>query len=694
MSLRVPGPWSRVAIAVLLVSVSGCVRGNSREKYNLLLITVDTIRADRIGAYGDAVARTPVMDRMAREGVRFDKAISAVPLTLPSHATILTGLLPPQHGLRNNGAGKLGEKIPTLATTLSSAGYRTGAFVGAFVLDRRFGLHRGFEIYDDDIPAARAEHATLEAERPGSEVVDRALAWLRQADTRPTFTWVHLYDPHAPYVPAEPFRAWFPQDPYRGEIAYVDHQIGRLIEELDRRQLSNRTVVVILGDHGEALGEHGEGTHGLLLYEPTLRVPLILRSPRALESRVVESPVGLVDLAPTLVQLLGISKSQERDLLRPSPDVILYSETEYPTSFGWRGLAAARSGALKFIDAPSPELYDLRKDPNETTNLYGAERRLMRPLAAAVQQIRAAASPQKPARLDPETERKLASLGYVAPAPIADQANEENPVEMVGLFRRFEQAMWNLQGGRAREAIAELEVLVREDTDNPVFRSALARMHRLHGSLPRAIQLYGDAVALRPGDPEAWYNLAAAFQDAGQQQRAAAAVREAIRLDPSRPEAHNILGVAYSAAGKLDQALAEFRRASELDPRNARAFNNLGNVLRSRRNFDEAEAAYRRAGQLDPLYADPWNGLGTIEIERGRPQEAIQFFERALALSPTAHEARLNRAVAYQLAGDVPAAVSAYRDFIRAVGEDPAFAEKRRAAEVMVGRLVSARKRS
>ena len=378
---------------------------------NLLLITLDTVRADRLGAYGAAGAATPALDGMARAGVRFEQAIAAAPLTLPSHATILTGLPPTRHGLRHNGAGRLADPIDTLAERLRAAGYDTAAFVGAFVLDRRFGLDQGFALYDDEIPrGATAPH--LEAERPASAVVERALGWLAEREGRPFFAWVHLYDPHAPYAPPEPFRSRFPAQPYEGEIAAVDAQVGRLLAEIESRGWSDRTLVAVAGDHGESLGEHGEATHGLLLYEATLRVPLLLRGAGLPAGGVVRAPVGLTDLGPTLAGLLGRDMAPPqggRDLsadLRagrePAP-ADLYSETEYPRSFGWAALAALRRGGWKLIAGPRPELYDLSLDPDEARDrsASGAAHR-----SGAGREPRGSARPPaRPPHLPPRTPR-------------------------------------------------------------------------------------------------------------------------------------------------------------------------------------------------------------------------------------------------------------------------------------------------
>src|SRR5215212_5202740 len=291
---------------ILLLLLAACRREPSRPP-NVLLITLDTLRADHVGAYGSRAGSTPAIDSIAARGVRFEQAGSAVPLTLPSHATILSGLLPLHHGVRNNGAGSFPSDRPTLATLFSEKGYRTAAFLGAFVLDRRFGLNRGFDVYDDEIPRDPTLGDHLEAERRGDAVADRAAAWLSQPDSRPFFAWVHLYDAHAPYTPPEPFRTRYAASAYDGEIAFVDQQIGRLLAALEQSGQRDRTIIVVTGDHGEALGEHGELTHGLLLYEGTLRVPLIIEAPGTLDPHVVTTPVSLADVAPTVAGLARVS---------------------------------------------------------------------------------------------------------------------------------------------------------------------------------------------------------------------------------------------------------------------------------------------------------------------------------------------------------------------------------------------------
>ena len=672
---------------------------------NVVLITLDTVRADRLGSYGYPEAETPWLDRLAKEGVRFTQASAPVPLTLPSHSSMLSGLLPPHHGLRNNGAGSFPGEKATLASLLSGQGFRTGAFVGAFVLDRRFGLSRGFEVYDDEIERAPGETVVLEAERPGREVMDRALAWLdKKEDPRPFFLWVHLYDAHAPYEPPSPQRERHPGRPYDGEIATVDEQVGRLLQELERLGLSGSTAVAIAGDHGEALGEHGELTHGLLLYEPTLHVPLIVRAPGLPAGKVLETPVSLVDLGPTLAGLAGqaFPAVDGRDLsaaLRegrePAPTDV-YAETQYPAVFGWSPLSSLRRRDLKYISSSAPELYDLGRDPREASNLVPtAETNTVQGFSGRLAEIESGAveTPRMPA--DADTRSRLASLGYIGggstpkPKPAALDTRP-SPVGKVDLFQRFEKAFNQLASDRpgdAQAALSELEALVAADPRNPVFRGKLAQAWKERGALDRAVPLYRQAAEDAPDDPEAWYNLATALQKTGRMDEAREALQRAMHLDPARPEAHNTLAIVHLAEGRPDVARQELELAVRLDPRNAQALNNLGNVLKGQGRLAEAEDAYRRAVGAAPRYAEAWNGLGTLEVERDRPSAALSYFEQALRLAPRYHEVRLNRAIAYDLAGQPEAAVAAYREFLAATDREPQFSEQRRAAQQLLARL-------
>jgi choline-sulfatase len=665
------------AVLILALLVAAC-RETPRRRPNVLLITLDTFRADRIGG------NTPALAALARDSIRFDAADSPVPLTLPAHASLMSGLLSLHHGMRNNGIGVFPAARQTLATTFARSRYRTGAFVGSFILDHRFGLNRGFERYDDEIVRNVTDSSgTFDAERRGAEVVDRALAWLRQNDARPFFAWVHFYDAHAPYAPPPPY----PQT-YDGEVAYLDAQIARLLAAVDR----GNTIIVVVGDHGESLGEHGELTHGLLLYEPTLHVPMIIAAP-SLAPRVIRTAVSTVDLAPTIASLAGVSLASPvdgRDLdLRNGHDpepVPVYAETQYPATFGWSELASMRMASTKLISAPTPELYDLQRDPGELANVLANQRRDYRALSARLEQLRATAVAPTPSTVDAETRAKLASLGYVAPTQ-STSATKRDPKSVAPLFRAFEEATAMLNAGRARDAAASLEQLVRDDPANHVFRETLARAFRQRGDAARAIALYRQAVALAPNDADAWYNLAVALQESGNTRESATALAEAAKRDPNRPEIHNIRGAALAEGGNLAEAEKEFRATIAADPRNARAYNNLGNVLSAMNRRDEAAAAYRKAIDLAPRYADPLNGLGAMLVSDGRARDALPYFDRAMQIAPDYYEAQMNRAVALLMSGDNTAAAAELKRLLARLPSSAQYAARRGAARTLLDRL-------
>ncbi|HEX7191381.1 MAG TPA: sulfatase-like hydrolase/transferase [Thermoanaerobaculia bacterium] len=654
----------------LLPFAFACARERTRP--NVLLITLDTFRADRIGA------NTPNLQKLATESVRFTNADSPVPLTLPAHCSILSGVLPLHHGVRNNGANPFPADRETLATAFATAGYRTGAFVSSFVLDHRFGLQRGFDRYDDEIPRdATAEANTLEAERRGDVTVDRALAWMHETGARPYFAWVHLYDAHAPYAPPAPY----PQT-YDGEIAFVDAQVGRLLAAIDRKN----TIVLVVGDHGESLGEHGELTHGLLVYEATLHVPMLLAAPGA-DPHEVKTPVSSIDIAPTLAQLAGLALHRADGVALPlkgEPEAKdLYAESQYPTTFGWNALSTIRRGASKLIS--NRELYDLDRDPNEKTNVLANDRRTFRALETAMLEIgKSEAAPSTQTTVDEETRRKLASLGYVAPSGVSTAGDHPDPVAMTPLFRQFEEATWALNGGKLKEAIATFTKLTAADPRNPVFRESLGRALRQAGDNEAAGRLYRESVAIAPNNADAWYNLAISLQDAGHRDEAGIAIREAIRRDDKRPEAHNALGVALMSEGNAAGAEEEFRRTIALDPRNARAWNNLGNILRATNRFDEARAAYTQSSTLAPNYADPLNGSGVIDVQQDHPRDAIPKFDAALRIAPNYFEAELNRGIALKMAGDEAAAAEQLKRLLATLPPGAAYDRQRIAARSLL----------
>jgi choline-sulfatase len=652
--------------------VAGIVRWRGRPRAaagaSVLLVTIDTLRADHVGAYGAKTGATPHLDALAARGTVFEEALASVPLTLPSHASILSGLEPPHHGVHLNGRAIFPADAATLATVLKGRGYATAAFVAAYVLDRRFGLGRGFDLYDDRIERRGAGASVLESERPCAAVAAAAEQWIG-GQPGPFFAWVHFYEPHAPYDPPSPYREQQGGRPYDGEIAAADACLGRVIAAAEARA-PGRLVVAATGDHGEALGDHGELTHGFFVYQSTLRVPLILAGPGVPVSRRT-ALARAVDLMPTLLARVAVPAPaglDGGDLFGPSRGLEAYAETRYPETMGWAGLRALRLGALKYIDAPRPELYDLGADPGETRNLVGARAadagRLQRGLDALRATERAAVATAD----DPEIAEKLRALGYVAAAApaLASSGPRLDPKDALESWRLFEDAIWADARGDHAAAAGALRPLVRRQPDNPAFRQALAAALRAGGRPAEAAEAMSSLETIAPSDPVAWHERAIALDAAGQAAEATRSERRAIALDPSLPEPHNHLGSLLARGGQHAEALAEFTRATALDPNNAGAWTNRANALHATGQAGEAAEAYRTASRLAPGDPGPRNGLGVLAIETGDLDHAVALFEEALAIDPRYHEARLNLAVAEVRRGHPEAARAALQALLRA----------------------------
>src|SRR5262245_33348280 len=454
-------------------------RGVSRDWLNLVVVTLDTTRADRIGAYGAKDVETPAFDRLATEGVLFEQAVSVAPLTLPAHSSIFTVKFPPEHGVRDNGGFFLGPDQLTLAEVLKTRGYRTGAFVAAYVLDHKWGLNQGFDTYFDDFDLGHSKGMSLGSiQRPGNEVLDKALPWIAQAQGAPFFAWIHLYDAHSPHRPPEPFLSRYKGHPYTGEIAFDDTQVARLITQLQSMGAYDHTVILVMGDHGESLGDHGEAAHGFFIYNSVTHVPFAIRAPFSLtQHRRVADPVRSVDVMPTALDLLGvpapkgISGASLVPLMTGAArelNLDAYSEAMYPLHhYGWSDLRALRSGRYKVIDAPRPELYDVDRDPLEATNLYADRQALADRMIAQLRTLEGGFSKTvaslPAADVDPEARQRLAALGYVGSfvANASDpRTGRADPKDKIGLFNKL---------GTATEMAND-----RDDDDAPSFDRMIA----------------------------------------------------------------------------------------------------------------------------------------------------------------------------------------------------------------------------
>jgi arylsulfatase A-like enzyme/Flp pilus assembly protein TadD len=621
---------------------------------DVLLITVDTLRADALGAYGNARARTPWIDRLSARGVRFEQAHAHNVVTLPSHANILSGRYPFQHGVRDNAGFRFPTGMPTLATRLKLRGYRTGAFVSAFPLDSRFGLDHGFDVYDDSFADGRAAMEFLLPERPATATVAAAREWMGKGDGRPTFTWVHLYDPHAPYQPPPAFASAFPRDPYHGEVAATDAALETLLEPLLDAGPRGRTLVVLTADHGESLGEHGEVTHGLFAYEATLRVPLVLYAPRLMSPAVVAEPVRHVDVVPTVLDALSLPPAADlpgRSLLpaaageRVAPAASYFEALSAMLGRGWAPLYGVLRGRDKLIDLPVPEMYDLAQDPGEARSVIARAPARREDLGGLLARLRRDDAGPVRGEESAETRQRLAALGYAAAssAPIKKRYTEEDdPKRLVALDGLMQDVIARHRAGDLAGALAVCEQVVAARPDMAAGLLQMALLQRKLGRLPPAVAALRRAFEANPDDVGTVVLLASYLSEAGEAREAA----DLLAPYAARPEpALDVLstrGAALAQLGLTREAAETFRRARDADPSNPMTSVHLATVYLSAGRLGEARAALESALEQNASLAVAHRTLGLIAAREGRDDEAESRLRRALELDPAEHDALLN----------------------------------------------------
>jgi arylsulfatase A-like enzyme/Tfp pilus assembly protein PilF len=654
--------WHRVAApAIRRATCAGC---------NVLLITIDTLRSDRVGAFGGPTGLTPTLDRLAAQGLRLTRAYSAAPLTLPSHTSMLTGVSPPVHGVRTNGLFRLGPKLPTLATVLKDAGYRTGAFVGAFVLDARFGLNRGFDMYDDRYGEKHAGDDS-DAERRAEDVIKPAVAWINQQSDRQSnqpinpqsairnpqwFAWVHLYDPHEPYRAPEPYASQ--HAPYDAEVAYTDAMIGRMLADLDAAHRLDRTLVVIAADHGESLGEHGERSHGVFAYDVTLRVPWIVWSGARFGGRTWDGVSRLIDLAPTTLDLVGLA-SQAGIEGRSVIPAMAIGETASPPAYfeamdahltrNWAPLTGVVSGREKLIDLPIPELYDLEDDPHETTNLFARAgeraRTLQSLLRTTVTEFASRGSASEKTTLAADARQRLQALGYVASSAESGPrvyTDADDPKRLIGPANDLDRALSDFKAGSSKAAIASVVAIIQAHPGFTTAYGVLASMQRDSGDLRGAIETLEQVMRRGIADQSTMVVLGGYLQEAGALPQAAELLEAVIASHPDYVDAYNSLGVVYSRLGKHDRAQAAFRKVLEMDPTSATAYENLGVDALATGNLAAAESELKHALELDPRLARAHNVLAAVLLRQGRRTDALDHWRTALQLDPGLYDALFN----------------------------------------------------
>jgi arylsulfatase A-like enzyme/Tfp pilus assembly protein PilF len=610
--------------AACLLAATSALPASSREVAsrpapNVVFITIDTLRPDHLGCYGYKQIQTPNIDSLAADGIRFERAYTSVPVTLPSHTVIFTGTYPLLNGVHDFAANKLNATQPTLASVLKAQGYATAAVIGSAVLDSRFGLNHGFDFYYDHFDFNRMQESNLdEMERPGNVVADLTLDWLEKNYQKKFFLWMHLYDPHYPYRPPPPYSEEYKERPYDGEIAFADVQLGRVLRFLRVKNLYRNTLVVVSGDHGESLGEHGEKTHGFFIYNATLHVPLIIRLPGSTSPKTLSELVNLADLMPTVLHFLKITvppQVQGTDLLplmtkkSPGESRNLYGETFLPRlHFNWSELRSVETENLHFIEAPKPELYDLSKDPAETHNLYAEKKAVaeeMRArLAALIRNYGVSQELAEKTGLDPALMERLKALGYAGfsggGTPTLSDRALPDPKDRLQLYELISDAMAESQHGGYREAADKLNRVLKTEPD----------------SIP------------------AHYLLGLNYYRLGEYADAVEHLERVLQLSPEYALAAFQLGLAYGRAGQLDEGIRALKRALELDATNFSAAYDLGAIYEQKKMAPEAIRAFRQSLAIAPDYSLAHRGLGEVLLFQGQVDEALAELGRAAELAP------------------------------------------------------------
>jgi arylsulfatase A-like enzyme/Flp pilus assembly protein TadD len=644
-----------LSILTALAALRAAAQTPAKPALNIVLITIDTLRADHVGCYGYKQIKTPNIDALAADGARFDRAFAVVPVTLPSHTSMLTGTYPMFSGMHDFSGNKLSPLQPTLASVLKQAGYQTGAVLGSAVLDSRFGLNQGFDFYYDHFDFSRLDEANLEdMERPGNAVADVALDWLAKNSQKKFFLWMHLYDPHFPYHPPEPYSREYAAQPYDGEIAFADEQVGRLIRYLKDQGIYQNTVIVLCGDHGESLGEHGEKTHGFFIYNATMHVPLIIRLPEKDAARVVADPVSLVDLMPTVLSAVGVdipTQVQGRSLLsqlRPESadrnhDRDLYGETFLPRiHFNWSELRGAENAKYHFIDAPHPELYDLSSDPGELHNLFAEKKavadEMHAKLAGLIRDYSAGKEMAEKTGLDPALMERLKALGYAGFSGGSNSTISSrdlpDPKDRIVTYELTSDAIADGQHGRYPESIEKLRNVIKTEP-NSVPAHYLLGLDLYHlKQFEQAADELQKTVQLSPDYALAYFNLGMAQAHAGEIDAAIVTLQKTLQLDATNFEAAFNLGVAFLQKKQLEPAAAAFRQSVTINPEFTRGHHALGETLRYQNNLDGAIAELRRAVELAPQDPAMHESLAKALAAKGLAAEADEETRRARQLAP------------------------------------------------------------
>jgi choline-sulfatase len=631
-----------LALLPLVLSVSNG-EPVAQSKPDIILVTLDTTRADRMGFLGSARGLTPNLDALARESMVFTRAYAQAPLTTVSHATILTGTFPPAHRVNDFGS-PLPASVPYLPDLLRQQGYRTGAFVGSLILDPRTGtapgFDRGFDVYDAGYRMRRpGEDRYRTLERRGDEVLTRALAWVSAQGRQPFFLWVHFFDPHDPYDPPDDLKRRFASAPYDGEIAWINQLAGRLVAELKSRGRFEQSAIVVAADHGEALGEHGEQTHGLFLYDETLHVPLMVRLPGGRQAgKRIDARVRLADVAPTILEAAGVAVPpavQGESLVKVTADRPAYAETEYPRrGFGWAPLASWRAERFLFVRAPHPELYDQMADAASTRNLVSTRGRVADAMDRELRDffVRSSGAPaaETKATVDPEVAARLAALGYVSGSATAAPSGVD-PKDKIAVANALHDAVVSVEDGDFATAVPLLEKVTASEPDIWIAQLNLGVARARQRQYARAVAPLRRAIALQPEVMIARYELGVALYETGDLKAAAAELEIVAAKMPKWADVRYSLGSVDARIDRIADATRELQAAIDLEPRHFRANLLLGRILALSGRAESAVPHLRTAVDVQPssaeaheFLADAYDRIGDRAAAAAERQRAEQ----------------------------------------------------------------------
>ncbi len=654
-----------LSILILILGVA-CRKNRATEPTrNILLITIDTLRADHLGCYGYPRAATPNIDHWAEKGSLFTNATAAIPLTLPSHSTIMTGQYPFTHGVRDNGGFYLEEKWQTLAETLHSAGFRTGGFVSAFVLDRRWGIAQGFEEYFDHFELSKFKMVSLDSvQRRGDETLTQALSWVDKNKASRFFAWIHFYDPHTPYDPPEPFRTEFKGQGamglYDGEIAFTDNLIGRVHKYLEDNNLLSTTLVVLTSDHGESLGEHQESAHGFFIYDATMHVPLLIWKPGE-EPRKISEQVRSVDLFPTICEAAGVQAAPSGSGVSLLPLVrgdklpktlTAYSESYYPKfHYGWSELKSLRTSEYKYIEAPRREFYRVSQDSGEKENIYEANRQRVANFESELSRLIASEVPAIPQAMDNDSLEKLQALGYIGSHTFSSEPSGPlpDPKDKIRLYNLIKQAQGLSAENELKEAFSKIRDVIRQDPKILEAYLVLGNLYTKEKDFATARTTFQTAVQLSPDSASAIFGLAKAYKDEGNLEAAKTGFERLRQIDPKDTKSYFQLGDIALIQKQFDQALIHYRKIVELDPDQAVSHSRLGACYVEAENYDEGSQELRKALELNPRIPNAHFNLALIHEARGEWDSAIAEYEAELSVFPETYPARFNLARIYRL---------------------------------------------